>query len=87
MYAIYATDANGRLAGVLSLRELLAAAPGAKISDIAWTSEKKSEDESHTASLVDTAALHCSSSAIPSSARRSACAATRARSTAADNAR
>jgi magnesium transporter len=37
MYAIYATDAVGRLAGVLSLRELLAAAPGAKISDIAWT--------------------------------------------------
>src|SRR5437764_284448 len=37
MYAIYATDADGRLAGVLSLRELLAAAPGAKISDIAWT--------------------------------------------------
>jgi magnesium transporter len=37
MYAIYATDDQGRLAGVLSLRELLAAAPGAKISDIAWT--------------------------------------------------
>ena len=37
MYAIYATDAEGRLAGVLSLRELLAAQPGAKISDIAWT--------------------------------------------------
>ncbi|MGH7680167.1 MAG: magnesium transporter [Gemmatimonadaceae bacterium] len=37
MYAIYATHADGRLAGVLSLRELLAAQPGAKISDIAWT--------------------------------------------------
>ena len=37
MYAIYATDKEGRLEGVLSLRELLAAAPGAKISDIAWT--------------------------------------------------
>jgi len=37
MYAIYATDAEGRLAGVLSLRELLAAQPGANISDIAWT--------------------------------------------------
>ena len=36
MYAIYATDEQGRLAGVLSLRELLAAAPGATISDIAW---------------------------------------------------
>jgi magnesium transporter len=37
MYAIYATDAQGRVSGVLSLRELLAAQPGAKISDIAWT--------------------------------------------------
>jgi magnesium transporter len=37
MYAIYATDSEGRLAGVLSLRELLAAPLGAKISDIAWT--------------------------------------------------
>jgi magnesium transporter len=36
-YAIYATDREGRLAGVLSLRELLGAAPGAKISDVAWT--------------------------------------------------
>ena len=36
-YAIYATDTQGRLAGVLSLRELLGAPPGAKISDIAWT--------------------------------------------------
>jgi magnesium transporter len=36
-YNIYATDRQGRLAGVLSLRELLAAAPGAKIEDVAWT--------------------------------------------------
>ena len=36
-YTIYATDTAGRLAGVLSLRELLAAAPGAKIADVAWT--------------------------------------------------
>lgn len=36
-YAIYAADREGRLAGVLSLRELLAAPPGAKISDVAWT--------------------------------------------------
>ena len=36
MYAIYATDERGRLAGVLSLRELLAAAPGATIGDVAW---------------------------------------------------
>ena len=36
MHAIYATDAQGRLKGVLSLRELLAAPEGAKIGDIAW---------------------------------------------------
>lgn len=36
MHAIYATDEQGRLKGVLSLRELLAAPEGAKISDIAW---------------------------------------------------
>ena len=36
-YNIYATDREGRLAGVLSLRELLAALPGAKIGDVAWT--------------------------------------------------
>lgn len=37
MYAIYAVGADGKLEGVLSLRELLAAPPGAKISDVAWT--------------------------------------------------
>ncbi len=36
MHAIYATDDRGRLKGVLSLRELLAAPEGAKISEIAW---------------------------------------------------
>ncbi|HUG06965.1 MAG TPA: magnesium transporter, partial [Candidatus Limnocylindria bacterium] len=36
MHAIYATDQHGALKGVLSLRELLAAAEGAKISEIAW---------------------------------------------------
>ena len=36
-YAIYATHKDGRLAGVLSLRELLAAQPGATIGDTAWT--------------------------------------------------
>jgi len=36
MHAIYTTDEHGRLKGVLSLRELLAAAEGAKIADIAW---------------------------------------------------
>ena len=37
IYAIYTTDAEGRLAGVLSLRELLAAPEGARLSDVAWT--------------------------------------------------
>jgi magnesium transporter len=37
MHAIYTTDEEGRLAGVLSLLELLAAPEGAKLSDIAWT--------------------------------------------------
>jgi magnesium transporter len=37
MYAIYATDEQGRVVGVMSLRELLAAPAGAKISDAAWT--------------------------------------------------
>ncbi|MGH7339475.1 MAG: magnesium transporter [Candidatus Rokuibacteriota bacterium] len=36
-YAIYATDQEGRLAGVLSLRELLAAPAGASIADVART--------------------------------------------------
>jgi magnesium transporter len=36
MYAIYAIDRAGKLRGVFSLRELLAAAPGASVSDIAW---------------------------------------------------
>src|SRR5690349_4254579 len=37
MHAIYTTDSEGRLEGVLSLRELLAAPEGARLSDIAWT--------------------------------------------------
>ncbi|HET9797734.1 MAG TPA: magnesium transporter [Gemmatimonadaceae bacterium] len=37
MHAIYTTDEEGRLAGVLSLRELLAAPEGATLSDVAWT--------------------------------------------------
>jgi magnesium transporter len=36
-YAIYATGTDGRLQGVLSLRELLAAAPGARIGDVVRT--------------------------------------------------
>jgi len=37
MHAIYTTDEGGRLAGVLSLRELLAAPEGASLADVAWT--------------------------------------------------
>jgi magnesium transporter len=37
MYSVYATDADGRVQGVLSLRELLAAPEGSRISDIAWS--------------------------------------------------
>src|SRR5213078_1837100 len=37
MYAIYTTDTQGRVVGVMSLRELLAAPAGAKIGDIAWS--------------------------------------------------
>jgi magnesium transporter len=36
MYAIYALDATGVLRGVFSLRELLAAPPGSRVSDISW---------------------------------------------------
>ncbi|HET7632877.1 MAG TPA: magnesium transporter [Gemmatimonadaceae bacterium] len=37
MYQIYVTDESGRLVGVLSLRELLAAPDGAKVGDMAWS--------------------------------------------------
>ncbi|MEO5815703.1 MAG: magnesium transporter, partial [Gemmatimonadaceae bacterium] len=37
MHAIYTTDPEGRLEGVLSLRELLAAPEGTRLSDAAWT--------------------------------------------------
>jgi magnesium transporter len=37
MNTIYATDPEKRVVGVMSLRELLAAPSGAKISDIAWS--------------------------------------------------
>ena len=37
MHAIYTTDSEGRLAGVLSLRELLAAPEGTLLADAAWT--------------------------------------------------
>ena len=37
MYTIYTTDPLGRLRGVLSLRELLAAPEGTRITDLAWS--------------------------------------------------
>jgi magnesium transporter len=37
MHVIYTTDVQGRVVGVMSLRELLAAPSGSKISDVAWT--------------------------------------------------
>ena len=36
MHAIYAVDANGVVKGVMSLHELLAAAEGALVSEVAW---------------------------------------------------
>ena len=36
MHAVYVTDAQGGLRGVLSLRELLAAPDGGRIADVAW---------------------------------------------------
>ena len=36
MHAVYVTDAQGTLRGVMSLRELLAAPEGARVADIAW---------------------------------------------------
>ncbi len=37
MYTVYTTDEGGRLRGVLSLRELLAAPEGARLTDLAWS--------------------------------------------------
>jgi magnesium transporter len=37
MHTIYTVDERGTLVGVLSLRELVAAPAGAKVSDVAWT--------------------------------------------------
>jgi magnesium transporter len=36
MHAIYVADTEGRLQGVMSIRELLAAPEGARVADIAW---------------------------------------------------
>ncbi len=37
MHTIYSVDENGKLAGVMSLRELVAAPEGATVADVAWT--------------------------------------------------
>ncbi len=37
MHVIYTTHSDGRLAGVLSLRELLAAPEGTRLADVAWS--------------------------------------------------
>ncbi|MEO7456024.1 MAG: magnesium transporter [Gemmatimonadaceae bacterium] len=55
IYAIYTTDESGRLAGVLSLRELLAAPEGALLADVAWTevqSVKPSADREEVARVI-----------------------------------
>ncbi len=55
MHAIYTSDDEGRLAGVLSLRELLAAPEGGLLSDVAWTevqSVKPSADREEVARVI-----------------------------------
>ncbi len=55
MHVIYTTDTQGRVVGVMSLRELLAAPSGAKISDIAWTevvSVSPSSDREEVARVI-----------------------------------
>jgi magnesium transporter len=55
MNTIYATDADKRVVGVMSLRELLAAPPGARISDIAWSevvSVSPNADRSEVAQVI-----------------------------------
>ena len=57
-YAIYAADRNGRLVGVLSLRELLAAPPGAKISDVAWTEVASVPPDADRQTVAETTAKY-----------------------------
>ncbi len=63
MYTIYTTDSNGRLRGVMSLRELLAAAEGTHISELAWSEvvsvapETPQEEVSQVTSNYDLVAL------------------------------
>lgn len=47
MNTVYAVNAQGALTGVMSLRELLAAPEGAKISDVAWTEIVTVEPDAH----------------------------------------
>ena len=57
-YTIYATDREGRLTGVLSLRELLAAPPGARIGDIAWTEVVSISPQSDRQEVAQTTAKY-----------------------------
>ena len=63
MYTIYTTDSAGRLRGVLSLRELLAAPEGARIGELAWSEvvsvppEMLQEEVSQVTSNYDLVAL------------------------------
>ncbi|HEX6632136.1 MAG TPA: magnesium transporter [Gemmatimonadaceae bacterium] len=55
MYALYVTDADGRLRGVMSLRELLAAPEGTLVDDVAWqevVSVPATADRSEVARLI-----------------------------------
>jgi len=55
MNAIYTTDKVGRVRGVMSLRELLAAPEGGKVSDIAWeevVTVSVNADREHVARLT-----------------------------------
>jgi len=63
MYTVYTTDQAGRLRGVLSLRELLAAPEGARLVDLAWsevvsvTADVPQEEVSNITSNYDLVAL------------------------------
>ena len=63
MYTIYTVDTNVRLRGVLSLRELLAAGEGRRISELAWdevvsvSPETSQEEVSQLTSNYDLVAL------------------------------
>jgi magnesium transporter len=52
MHAIYTTDNAGILRGVLSLRELIAAPDGAKMSDVAWTEVVSVPVDTHRAEVA-----------------------------------